>query len=69
MALNANVYFCDTAVHAQAAVTFLKGLGFTDAQITVENVSGIGQYDGETFGGGGKKDAPPNANFLVIARD
>jgi len=69
MATNVNVYFCGNALKAQAAVELLKGLGFSDAQIAVDEISGIGAYDGETFGAGGKEDSPNQANFLVIAKD
>jgi|RhiMethySRZTD1v2_1073278.scaffolds.fasta_scaffold1710740_2 hypothetical protein len=65
---NVNVYFCDSQQKVHAAVTFLKGLGYSDAQITVDEITGIGEYDGARFGAGGKADAPPNANFLVVAK-
>jgi len=58
----------DVIVLGATAPSFLKGLGYSDAQITVDEITGIGEYDGARFGAGGKADAPPNANFLVVAK-
>jgi hypothetical protein len=65
---NANVYYCDTKVNADAAVTLLKKLGYLESQITVDEITGVAEYDGKRFGGGGTDDKPPNANFLVVAK-
>jgi hypothetical protein len=64
------VYYCDTPVNAQAAVSFLMKPenGYMADQITVDEITGVGEYDGGRFGGGGKLDTPPKANFLVVAR-
>ena len=64
------VYYCDTKVNAQAAFDFLTqpGGGYAANQVTVDQITGVAEYDGGKFGGGGKPDTPPNANFLVVAK-
>ena len=61
-----SVYACDTLANAEAARLVLVGLHFD--VITVDEVTGFVQYDAETFGGGGKKDMPPSANYVVIGK-
>lgn len=61
-----SVYVCDTQVNAAAAKLALQGLGFN--LITVDEVTGFVQSDAETFGGGGKKDMPPSAKYVVIGK-
>ena len=61
-----SVYVCDTAVNAAAAAQALQGMGFD--VITVDQITGYMYYDAETFGGGGKKDTPNAANYVVIGK-
>lgn len=61
-----NIYPCDTEVNAEAARLVLEGLHFDE--ITVDEVTGLVEYDADKYGGGGKKDTPGAANYVVIGK-
>lgn len=61
-----NIYPCDTKANAKAAQLVLEGLLFDE--ITVDEVTGLVEYDADNYGGGGKKDTPGAANYVVIGK-
>ena len=63
---NANIYVCDTLVNAEAARLVLVGLGF--GQITIDKVANFVEYDAKTYGGGGTRETPDTANYVVIGK-
>jgi len=56
----------DNPVNRQAALNILLGMGYTNKQITEIAVSQSTQYDAETCGAGGSKNAPAKASFIYI---